>query len=136
MAHAHTTSADTRSVTELVEDATSQLTRLVRDEIQLARLEMQDKTKGVAKGAGMAGAGGLLAFYGGAALVAAAVLALALVLPDWAAALIVGAVLLSLGAGLALLGKKNVSAAGPPVPQHAVDDVREDIQAVKGGTRR
>ncbi|ONM47949.1 phage holin family protein [Nocardia donostiensis] len=136
MAHAHTTSADTRSVTELVEDATSQLTRLVRDEIQLARLEMQDKTKGVAKGAGMAGAGGLLAFYGGAALVAAAVLALALVLPDWAAALIVGAVLLLLGAGLALLGKKNVSAAGPPVPQHAVDDVREDIQAVKGGTRR
>jgi len=136
VAHVHTPPADSRSVSQLVEDGTSQLSRLVRDEMQLARLEMQDKTKGVAKGAGMAGAAGALAFYGGAALVAAAILALALVLPGWAAALIVAAALFVTAAILALLGKKSVSSASPPVPQEAIKGVREDVDAVQGGSRR
>lgn len=136
MAHVHTPSADSRSVSQLVEEGTSQLSRLVRDEMQLARLEMQDKTKGVAKGAGMAGAAGALVFYGGAALVAAAILALALVLPGWAAALIVAAALFVTAAVLALLGKKSVSSASPPVPQEAIKGVREDVDAVQGGSRR
>ncbi|MCP2287536.1 phage holin family protein [Nocardia amikacinitolerans] len=128
--------SDTRSVAELVDDATTQLTRLVRDEMQLARLEMQDKTKGIAKGAGLAGAGSLLAFYGGAALTAAAVLALAIPLPDWAAALIVGVALLALGGVLALVGKKAVTEASPPVPSQAIEGVRDDVEAVKKGSRR
>ncbi|MFE9789583.1 phage holin family protein [Nocardia salmonicida] len=125
-----------RSVSELVDDATQQITRLVRDEIALARVEMQDRTKGIARGAGIAGAGGLLAFYGGIALTAAAVLALALVLPNWAAALIVGAGLVVVGAGLGLLGKKNVTEAAPPVPREAMQSVKEDIEIVKDGSKR
>lgn len=128
--------SSTRSVAELVDDAGQQITRLVRDEIQLARVEMQGRTKGIARGAGIAGVGGLLAFYGGIALTAAAVLALALVLPNWAAALIVGAALLVVGAGLGLLGKKNVTEAAPPVPREAVQGVKDDIEIVKDGSRR
>ncbi|MFJ2666485.1 phage holin family protein [Nocardia fluminea] len=130
------TTSPSRSVAELVDDATQQITRLVRDEIALARVEMQGRTKGIARGAGIAGAGGLLAFYGGIALTAAAVLALALVLPNWAAALIVGAALVVIGAGLGLLGKKNVTEAAPPVPREAVRGVKEDIEIVKDGSRR
>ncbi|MGF0316370.1 phage holin family protein [Nocardia fluminea] len=130
------TNSHNRTVAELVDDATQQITRLVRDELALARVEMQSRTKGIARGAGIAGAGGLLAFYGGIALTAAAVLALALVLPNWAAALIVGAALVVVGAGLGLLGKKNVTEAAPPVPREAVRGVKEDIEIVKDGSRR
>lgn len=131
-----TSAAHQRTVTELVEDATTQLTRLVRDEIQLAGLEMRNKARGFGAGAGLAGVGTLLAFYGGAALVAAAVFGLAIPLPDWAAALIVGAVLLCAGAIFALAGKKSVQRAAPPVPEEALAGMREDIEAIKDGSRR
>lgn len=139
MAHIQTgppSTEQTRSVTELVDDATRQITRLVRDEIQLGRIEMRDRTKGVARGAGIAGAGGLLAFYGGIALTFAAVFALAIVVPDWAAALIVGAGLLVIGAVLGLLGKKNVTDAAPPVPGETAESVKKDIETIRDGSKR
>ncbi|MFI6043384.1 phage holin family protein [Nocardia sp. NPDC051321] len=128
--------AQTRSVGELVNDATEQISRLIRDELQLARLEVQNKGKLIGRGAGLAGAGALLAFYGGAALIAAAIFALAIPLPAWAAALIVGGVLLVVGAVLAVLGKKDVQEAVPPVPQQAAADVKRDIETIKDGRRR
>ncbi|WP_109530252.1 MULTISPECIES: phage holin family protein [Nocardia] len=126
-------SAQSRSVTELVEDASAQITGLVRDEIRLAGLEMRTKGQRFGRGAGLAGAGALLAWYGGGALVAAVVLALALAVPGWAAASIVGAVLLVAGALLALAGKKDVQQASPPVPSEAIAGVEADIRTVKEG---
>ncbi|MBH0779496.1 phage holin family protein [Nocardia bovistercoris] len=130
------TYADVRSVSELVEDASSQITRLVRDEMRLARLEVQDKAGGMARGVGLAGAGALPAFCGGIALTGAAVFALALVLPDWASAAIVGAALLAVGGTVAYFGKSTVSKAAPPVPTEAVEGVRADVDAVRNGSRR
>ncbi|MGN2639454.1 phage holin family protein [Nocardia takedensis] len=127
--------ADERSISQLVDDATTQMTRLVRDEIRLARWEVQEKAGGMARGIGVAGAGALLALYGGIALVAAAVFALALVLPEWASALIVGAALLALGGVLALIGKRTVTEAAPPVPTDTAGAVREDWAAVREGSR-
>ncbi|MEU8898072.1 phage holin family protein [Nocardia sp. NPDC048505] len=125
-----------RTIAELVNDATEQLNRLIRDEIQLAKLELVDKGKRAGRGAGLAGIGAVLAFYGGAALIAAVVLALAIVLPAWAAALIVGVVLLA-GAGLlAFLGQKNVRQAVPPLPEEAVAGVKRDIDSIKDGSKR
>lgn len=128
--------ADTRSVAELVGDASEQLSRLVRDEIRLATLEMQEKGKKIGKGAGLAGAGTLLALYGLGALVAAAIIGLAGPLPAWAAALIVGAVLLVVAGILALAGKKNVQSATPPVPADAVDGVKQDVATLKERSRK
>jgi membrane protein len=128
--------AEARSVTELVNDATEQIARLVRDEIQLAGLEMQSKGKRFGRGASLAGVGAVLAWYGGAALVAAAVLGLATPLDGWAAALIVGAVLLIAAAVLVFAGKKDVQKAVPPVPQEAVAGVQHDIEAIKDGRKR
>lgn len=119
-----------RSVGELVDVATIQMSRLIRDEMRLARLEMQEKSSAAVKGAGVAGIGGLLVFYGGAALMVAAVLAVAIVLPGWAAALVVGAVLIVAGAALTMAGKKTITANSPPVPEDAVAGARADIDAV------
>ncbi|MFD8245752.1 phage holin family protein [Nocardia sp. NPDC059691] len=127
--------ANARSVSELVEDATTQVSRLIRDELRLARVEMREKGKRFGLGAGLAGVAALLAFYGGAALVAAAVLGLTEVLPGWASALIVAGALLVVAAVLGLAGKKRVEEANPPIPQEAVEGVREDIEVIKDRRR-
>jgi hypothetical protein len=83
----------------------------------------------------MFSAAGLLAFLGLSTLVATFVLLLDLVLPAWAAALIVAVVLFA-GAGVvALVGKKEVEQATPPAPERTIANVREDVATVKGGHR-
>jgi hypothetical protein len=73
----------------------------------------------------------VLALYGIGVLLAAAVLALALVLPGWLAALIVGVVVLLVAGVAALVGKKKVSEAAPPVPTRAVANVKTDVAEIK-----
>ncbi|MBM9459134.1 phage holin family protein [Nocardioides sp. zg-536] len=119
------------STGELVSQLSAEVSRLVRDELRMAQLEVSGKAKKMGIGAGMFGAAGLLALYGVGVLIATAVLALALALDAWLAALIVAVVLL-LAAGIAaLLGKSKVSEASPPVPSQAIGNVREDVDAVR-----
>lgn len=119
----------------LVHRLSEQIPELVRSEIRLAQAEMTQKGKQAGIGIGMFSAAGLLAFFGLAVLISAAVAALALVLPVWASALIVAAVLLAAAGGVALVGKNKVTAATPPKPERALDNVRQDVEAVKGGGR-
>ncbi|MFC0359114.1 MULTISPECIES: phage holin family protein [Kytococcus] len=85
--------ANERSLGQIVSDAAANAQSLVRDEIALAKAEInQDVQKGIKTGAGF-GIAAVLAAYGFGILLIAAALALALVLPHWAAFLIVAAVL-------------------------------------------
>ena len=124
-----------RSVGELVADLTDEVKRLVRDEMRLAVFELQRKGKKLGFGAGLFGAAGLFAFLGAGTLVAAAVLALALVVPGWLAAVIVAVALFVVAGIAALAGKKEVTQAVPPVPEEAITGVREDVDTVKQGVR-
>lgn len=125
------TTEQERSVAQLVQDMSEQMRRLVRDEFRLAAEELRQKGKRAGVGAGLTGMAGLVAFFGGATLVACAVLALALVLPAWAAALIVGAALLAVAGLAALTGGKQLKKATPPVPEEAVTGVRQDVDVVR-----
>jgi uncharacterized membrane protein YqjE len=118
------------STADLVRRVSEQVSTLVRDEIQLARIEMAEKGKRAGMGAAMFGSAGLVALYGVGALIAAGILALALALPAWASALIVGVVLLIIAAVAALLGRSNVKKAVPPVPAETITSVRADVDAV------
>jgi membrane protein len=82
-------------------------------------------------GAGLFGGAGVLAFHGGAALVAALILGLATLLVPWLAALIVAVILLVVAGVLALVGKKQAQRAGPLVPQQTAARVKTDIKTVK-----
>ena len=77
------------SAGELVSRLSSEVSQLVRDELRLAQAEMSGKAKKAGIGAGMFGAAGLLALYGGGVLITTAILALALAVDAWLAALIV-----------------------------------------------
>ncbi|MFV2113021.1 phage holin family protein [Micromonospora sp. DT178] len=123
------------STAELVQRATEQVSRLVRDELALARAELTQKGKHAGIGIGLFGGGGALALYGLGALVATAILLLDLVLPAWAAALIVAVVLFAMAGVLALVGKKQVSQAVPPVPEAAVRSVRADVDTVAAAVK-
>ncbi|MFI5730766.1 phage holin family protein [Kribbella sp. NPDC051587] len=116
----------------LVSDLTSDMSRLVRDELQLAKAELKDKGKEAGVGIGLFGGAGTFALYGLGALIAAAICGLAVIVPAWLAALIVAVVLFAVAAVAALLGKRHVSHATPPIPQRAVEGVHEDLEALKG----
>jgi uncharacterized membrane protein YqjE len=119
----------------LVHRLSEQIPELVRSELRLAQAELTEKGKRAGLGIGMFSAAGLLAFLGLSTLVATFVLLLDLVLPAWAAALIVAVVLFA-GAGVvALVGKKEVEQATPPAPERTIANVREDVATVKGGHR-
>lgn len=124
-----------QSIAELVQRATEQVSRLVRDELALARAELTQKGKHAGIGVGLFGGGGALAFYGLGALVATAILALDLVLPAWAAALIIAGALFLVAGLLALVGKRQVTRAVPPVPTAAVRSVRADVDTVTAAVK-
>ncbi|MDP9796335.1 hypothetical protein J2S43_004847 [Catenuloplanes nepalensis] len=124
------------STSELVQRASEQITRLIRDEFALAKAELTEKGKHAGVGVGLFGGGGALALYGLGAGIATIILALALVMPAWLASLIV-TIVLFIGAGiLALLGRKQVKQAVPPMPQAATDGVKADVEAVTEAVKR
>jgi MFS family permease len=126
----------TASTGELVQRLSAQLSELVRRELDLARTELAAKGKRAGSGAGLAGAGGVVALYGVGALIAAGIAGLATVVPVWLSALIVGAVLLLVAGVLALVGRGRLRQAAPPVPEQAVRGVQEDVATVKNAVHR
>ena len=128
--------AENASTGQLIGQLTEQISRLVRDEALLAQAEMTQKAKKLGVGAGLFGGAGLFAFFGFAVLITTAILALALVLPAWLAALIVAVVLFAVAGVLALVGKKDVDKGSPPVPTEAISSVKTDIATVKESARR
>jgi Flp pilus assembly protein TadB len=124
-----------KSTAELVKTASEQISRLVRDELKLAQAELANKGKHAGIGAGLFGAGGLIALYGVAALLTAVVLLLAYVMPAWVAAVIVGVLLLGVAGLLALVGKKQVQQATPAAPEETVTNVKADVATVRGAVK-
>jgi membrane protein implicated in regulation of membrane protease activity len=82
------------------------------------------------------GGAGVVALLGVGALVTAAILALAAVMPGWLAAIVVAIVLFLVAAVLAFVGKKDVDKATPPLPTEAIASVQADVATVKQGISR
>lgn len=127
---------DDRSTAELVGDVTEQVKTLVRSEVALATAELKTKGTRLGVGAGMLGGAGVVALYGLGALIATVIIALALVMPAWLAALLVTVVLFAVAGVVALLGRGKLKAATPPVPEQAIDSTKQDIETVKASVRR
>ena len=114
-----------RSLGELLGDLTQDITKLVRQELSLARAEMSEKAGNIGKQLGLLAIGGALAYSGVLAIVAALVLILAMAgLPYWASALIVGVVVAAIGG---LLVKKGIDAIRGQdlVPRQTLETLKE-----------
>jgi uncharacterized membrane protein YqjE len=104
---------------------------LARQELQLAKAEMSEKGRKAGAGLGLIGVAGGLALLAGGALTAFVILALDGVMPNWLAALLVGAAYAVAAAVLFFVGKRRVEEAGPLVPEQTVNSVKEDVQWAK-----
>ncbi|GAC68286.1 phage holin family protein [Gordonia soli] len=124
-------STDELSTVQLVERLQQQTTTLVRTEVRNALDEVRTKGTRIGVGAGISGAGTLLALFGLGTLVAAAVLGLAVAVPAWLAAIIVGGALVVIGGIVAAVGAQRAKSALPPAPEQAVQSIRTDVETVK-----
>jgi MFS family permease len=120
-----------RSVGELTKELSRDVSELVQKELMLAKSEMAAKARRLGIGVGLisAGAGFGLMMLG--ALTAAAIMALDIAVADWAAAVIVAAILGITTAILVAAGLKSVRRATPPAPTTTVESVKEDVEWVK-----
>jgi uncharacterized membrane protein YqjE len=126
-----TTDTRDRPVGDLLRQLSEQTAELVRKELELAKAELGEKGKRAGLGAGMFGGAGLFAILALGALTACAILALDKAMDAWLAALIVGLVYGAIAGALALTGKTKVQQATPPVPEQAVESVKEDVEWTK-----
>jgi hypothetical protein len=93
--------------------------------VALFKAELMEKLGLVGRGVGAIAVGAMIAFSGWLALVAAAILGLAIVLAPWLAALIVGLVLVMVGAGLLYFGKSRLDADALAM-RRTLGSLRED----------
>ncbi len=121
------------STGELISQVSEQTSRLIRDELRLAQAELAEKGKRAGIGAGLFGGAGVFAVYGVGALIATAILGLARAMDAWLAALIVTVVLFVIAGIAALIGKKEISQATPPMPTEAVAGLKQDIDTLRAG---
>lgn len=117
---------DTPSVGELFRSLSTDASRLIRQEIALARAEMRQNVGALAGNAGKILVGAVLAGVGALVLVAALVAGLGDLLGDryWLSALIVGAVFVGAGAFLLLGGLKKAREASL-APAETLETLRE-----------
>ncbi len=124
------------STGDLVKLMTEQVSRLIRDELKLAEIEMTRKGKRAGRGIGLFGGSGIIALYGIGCLLAAAVIGLATTLAAWLAALIIGAALLVLAGIAALIGRGQLKKVTPPLPSQAMQSVKADVEEIKEKAHR
>lgn len=120
-----------RSIPELLRDLSQETATLVRQEMQLARVELTEKAKPVGASAGLFGGGVLFGLGAFGALTACIIGALALVMQTWLAALIVAVLYGIVAAVLAQRGKTKLKEAEPPLVPQTAQTVKEDVAWVK-----
>lgn len=119
------------STAQLITRAADQVSRLVKDEIALAKAEMAAKGKAMGAGVGMFAGAGFIALYGLGAGVATGIIALALVLPLWLSALLVTVFLFLVAGVLVLAGRASLKRAQPMKPVETIASVQADLEVLK-----
>ena len=110
---------------------------IARLELKLALLELKRKAASLGVGIGLLIGAAVFSLFALGFLLAAAAAGLATAVSTWLALLIVGALLILLTAGLALIGLQAVKRAVPPVPEQAIAEAKETREAVKAnGSQR
>ena len=124
------------SIGELLAGLANDVRQLIRGEIALGRAELDEKLQRVIRSAVWLLGGALLGFAGLVLLLegAAAILALSIPIPAWAAALIVGAVIILIGvafawSGLAALTLRSLA------PDRTVSNLQQDVEVMKEHAR-
>jgi hypothetical protein len=123
-------SLEDRPLGDLFGDLATDMSNLVRQEVTLAKVEITQKAKSVGKNVGYLVIGGAVAYAALLAIIAAIIILLAKVVPDWGSALIVGVVVG--GIGWLLIGKAMMALQQADLtPRETVETLKEDATWMK-----
>jgi uncharacterized membrane protein YqjE len=124
------TTADGRSMGDIVGDIAKDVSALVRQEMDLAKVEMKQEATKAGKGAGMLGGAGVAGHMALVALTATLVIVMDLFMPLWLSALIVTVLWGVIAAVLAARGRKELKQVDPKL-QTTQRTLKEDVQWAK-----
>ncbi|BDZ54606.1 phage holin family protein [Agromyces marinus] len=123
-------SNDERSLFTLLGELPDQISTLVKAEIDQVKAELSYKAKHFGIGSGLVVAAAFVGIFLLGTLITTAILALALVMPAWAAALTVSGILLLIIAILVGIALVNFRRGSEPL--ESIESVRKDIDAITG----
>jgi uncharacterized membrane protein YqjE len=126
-----------RSLLALLGSIPELVTELVQREIEHFKAEVTEKLKALGTGGGLLAGAAVTVLFMIGVLLTSAVLGLSLVMPGWAAALVVAAILLVIAVVLGLIGYNILKKSQPYYPVDSIDSVQKDLRAIQGiGQRR
>lgn len=126
---------DSRSLGELIADATADISTLMRKEVELAKVELKTEVKNAGKGAGAFGAAGFAGLLGLIFLSIALAYGLGSLYGgdrEGLGFLTVGVLYLIVAGIAALVGKRAISKVGPP--EKTIETVKDDVAFAKHPT--
>ena len=125
---------DDRSLGELFAELSRETTTLMRQELALATTEMTHKASRVGEDIAFLAVGAAVVYAGLLAIIAAVIILLATVLPDWVAALLVGLVVVVVGYFLLQKGREAL-AREDLTPRQTIGTLRENAEWAKDQTK-
>lgn len=126
--------AENRSLRDLIQGILQDIQRIIHAEIQLARAEIGEKARRVRQVSMLFGGAAICGALSAACLVTACIAALALVLPVWLAALLMGVLFLA-GAGAAFTAGRTRMQQIDLVPRQTVATVKENLEWAEHQTK-
>jgi hypothetical protein len=130
-----TRETDAQGVGAAVKEVAERTSAIVRLELELAALELKRKVVALGLGIGFAIAAAVVLLFMVAFVYAAIGAALALVMPTWAALLVVAGILLLQALLLGFLAMNRIQRGTPPVPEQAILEAKLTTEALKSNGR-
>jgi len=121
---------------ELLRSLLADIRLMLELEAELAKLEVKDKASRVGIAGRILSGAAVVALLALGTLIAAAVAGLAIVLPLWAAALIVGSVLVVVAVVMYLVGRARIRTVGSLAPTATIETAREDVAWIRREAER
>ncbi len=123
-----------RSTGELIRDIVGDVRNVIQAEVRLAKAELGEKAQRAGRGAALLGGAAAAGFFAGACFIVTCIAALALAMPVWLAALIMGVCLSCVALGMYVGGSHRLRRMDL-VPQRTVQTIRDDVQWAKQRTK-
>jgi uncharacterized membrane protein YqjE len=121
-----------RPITEIFRDIVGNVQEMVRSEVRLARVEFRDEASKTARAGAMLAAGAVLGMIAGVFVLICIAQLLDMVMPDWAAALLMA---VALGTPAAIMVSKGRQRLHMPMPEKTIENVKENVEWMKNQTK-
>ena len=123
-------------LSDLLRSLLADIRVMLEREAELAKLEVKDRGSRLGIAGGILAGATVVALLALGTLIGAAVAGLAIILPLWAAALIVGTVLVVVAVVIFVVGRARMRAVGSLAPRATIETAREGVAWIRREAER